>query len=212
MEVLIDLLPVRDAAFWGTLVLVGGALMLVWLLARRLADRRVAPQPGQGAGFSALLLANAGTDRVVRDTIGLRRIHAAPGVRLVALAAVALVCWTMLQMHGPEVLADPARHGWPIPEYLILGAALWSHAYLLSWRMSYDSEELTIEAFGLRLARHPWRKLVAVTHRGAWFLKLHFADGTSVRVPKHVVGRAHLLQTLDHWINDACDHARTPRG
>jgi len=212
MEVLRYFVPVHDPAFWGLGVSVLCCMLLVWWLARRLADRRVAPRLGQGASFGAQLFANVGTEIEVRDTIGLRRIHASIGVRLVALFATGMIGWTILQMYGPEVLSDPATHGWPIFEYLMLAAALWSLAYHLTWRMAYDPEELTVEAFGFRLARQPWRKLIVVTDRDGWFLKLHFADGTSVRVPKHIVGRTHLLQTVDRWINDTCEYARTARG
>lgn len=134
------------------------------------------------------------------------RLRTAGGLRAVLAVMIAGVTLAMLRLNGNGL------PGWP--ELALLAVLGWNAAALWLWEVRFDSVGLSVPVLIFWRRARLWRQLVAVTDDNLFARCFHFADGTVIRVPKHVVGSHELRHMADHWItpDQAMPHARTSRG
>lgn len=140
------------------------------------------------------------------------RLRTAPGLRAGLVAASAGLAGALLLLHdGGQLRMDGGAVPWP--ELVLLAALVWHTAAMWTWELRFDAVGLSAPVLIFGRRARLWRSLVEMTEAGPLTIRLHFADGSVIAVPKQVVGAAALRQMANHWLCRAQEppDARTAR-
>jgi hypothetical protein len=130
--------------------------------------------------FFPRVLSLVGMGARARQTLGVTRLRATLGLRMVIWGGFILMLLLHRQMGGQP---------WG-PETLIAALVLLNAVQIELYEIAYDKVEVTLPRWWFRRSLHRWRDLVAVTDKDPWMMTLHFADGRRVKVHKYIVGHA----------------------
>lgn len=162
--------------------------LVAWRLRKRLPkglvpDRRDLSRPDSMSRLISLI----GHAATPAETLGLRRLHATLGLRLVMWVAFAAITVVALSMRPPLIGVETGL--------ILLVAYLALHTSV--YEISYDRDAVTLPRWWFGRTTRKWRDLDAVVDRRGWYLDSHFRDGTTVQAHKYVVGYAALREKAE---------------
>ena len=143
--------------------------------------------------FFPRVISLVGMSARASQTLGLTRLRATMGLRLVGWGGFVLMILLHQQM-GAQLLG---------PETLIAALVLLSAIQIELYEITYDKVELTLPRWWLGRTAHRWRNLVAITDKDPWMMTLHFADGRYVKVYKYIVGHAEFMAVAKDAIRNS---------
>ncbi|MBL9048773.1 MAG: hypothetical protein JNK19_01510 [Tabrizicola sp.] len=162
--------------------------LVAWRLRKRLPkglvpDRHELSRPDSMSRLLSLI----GHAATPAETLGLRRLRATLGLRLVLWVVFAVITVAALSVRPPLLGVETGL--------ILLMAYLALHTSL--YEISYDRDTVTLPRWWFGRTTRKWRDLDAVVERRGWYLDFHFRDGTAVQAHKYVVGYAALREKAE---------------
>jgi|GEM_PF-1828629 len=184
----------------GWILLAGLAIVALTLVLSLILRKRMTPglvprlfdviyHPDAKLRFIALL----GHQSPARETLGLHRLRATFGLKLVfwLLTAGLVLLWATM---------DPATSAAAML-FLPLAAYLAIHTTL--YEITYTRDTITLPRWWFGRTTQKWRDLDATVERMGWYLDFHFRDGTVIQAHRYIVGYSALREIAEKAMREA---------
>lgn len=171
------------------------ALLLTVVLRKRLAPGLVPRlfgviyHPDAKLRFIALL----GHQAPAQETLGLRRLRATLGLKLMFWLITAGLVWLW-------AATNPATSAAAV---LFLPFAAYLALHTTFYEITHDRDTITLPRWWFGGTTRKWRDLDATVERMGWYLDFHFRDGTVIQVHRYIVGYSALRETAAKAMREA---------